>query len=333
MLKRLLTTYLYKYRWLLGAVVGLQLVQTMATLYLPSLNANIIDKGIARGDHGYIWRTGILMLAITVVQIGFSISAVYFGSKTAMGFGRDVRGGLFHRVTDYSTQEVNLFGAPSLITRITNDVQQVQMLVLMTCTLLVAAPITIIGGTIMALREDVGLSGILLFSIPALTIGVGLVISRMIPQFRLMQIRIDGINRVLREQITGIRVVRAFVREPDEAKRFKSVNRDVAQDRATDGLHVPAGLDRTERVERGRAVDRCQPDQLRCNVDRRADRLPQLSRPDPDVGDDGQLHGRHDPTRLGVRRADPRGARHAIIGALGGRSGDLGGAEGLARVP
>ncbi len=229
MLKRLLTTYLYKYRWLLGAVVGLQLVQTMATLYLPSLNANIIDKGIARGDHGYIWRTGILMLAITVVQIGFSISAVYFGSKTAMGFGRDVRGGLFHRVTDYSTQEVNLFGAPSLITRITNDVQQVQMLVLMTCTLLVAAPITIIGGTIMALREDVGLSGILLFSIPALTIGVGLVISRMIPQFRLMQIRIDGINRVLREQITGIRVVRAFVREPDEAKRFKSVNDDLTE--------------------------------------------------------------------------------------------------------
>ena len=229
MLKRLLTTYLYKYRWLLGAVVGLQLVQTMATLYLPSLNANIIDKGIARGDHGYIWRTGILMLAITVVQIGFSISAVYFGSKTAMGFGRDVRGGLFHRVTDYSTQEVNLFGAPSLITRITNDVQQVQMLVLMTCTLLVAAPITIIGGTIMALREDVGLSGILLFSIPALTIGVGLVISRMIPQFRLMQIRIDGINRVLREQITGIRVVRAFVREPDEAKRFESVNDDLTE--------------------------------------------------------------------------------------------------------
>ena len=229
MLKRLLTTYLYKYRWLLGAVVGLQLVQTMATLYLPSLNANIIDKGIARGDHGYIWRTGMLMLAITVVQIGFSISAVYFGSKTAMGFGRDVRGGLFHRVTDYSTQEVNLFGAPSLITRITNDVQQVQMLVLMTCTLLVAAPITIIGGTIMALREDVGLSGILLFSIPALTIGVGLVISRMIPQFRLMQVRIDGINRVLREQITGIRVVRAFVREPDEAKRFKSVNDDLTE--------------------------------------------------------------------------------------------------------
>jgi len=229
MLATLLKTYLYKYRWLIVAVVGLQLVQTSATLYLPSLNADIIDKGIARNDHGYIWTTGLLMLGITIVQIGFAIGAVYFGSKTAMGFGRDVRSGLFHRVTDYSTQEVNLFGAPSLITRITNDVQQVQMLVLMTCTLLVAAPITIVGGTILALREDVGLSGILLFSIPALTISVGIVISRMIPQFRLMQIRIDAINRVLREQITGIRVVRAFVREPDEVKRFKAVNDDVTE--------------------------------------------------------------------------------------------------------
>jgi ATP-binding cassette subfamily B multidrug efflux pump len=229
MLATLLKTYLYKYRWLLVAVVGLQLVQTSATLYLPSLNADIIDKGIARNDHGYIWSTGLLMLGITIVQIGFAIGAVYFGSKTAMGFGRDVRSGLFHRVTDYSTQEVNLFGAPSLITRITNDVQQVQMLVLMTCTLLVAAPITIVGGTILALREDVGLSGILLFSIPALTIAVGTVISRMIPQFRLMQVRIDAINRVLREQITGIRVVRAFVREPDEVKRFKKVNDDVTE--------------------------------------------------------------------------------------------------------
>src|SRR4051794_17461482 len=223
MLATLLKNHLAKYRSLLVAVVALQLVQTVATLYLPSLNANIIDKGIARGDHGYIWRIGMLMLGITVIQIGFSIGAVYFGSKTAMGFGRDVRSGLFHRVTDYSTQEVNLFGAPSLITRITNDVQQVQMLVLMTCTLLVAAPITIVGGTILALRKDVGLSGILLFSIPALTIAVGTVISRMIPQFRLMQVRIDAINRVLREQITGIRVVRAFVREPDEVRRFKKV--------------------------------------------------------------------------------------------------------------
>ena len=227
MLRRLLITFLVKYRWLLVAVVLLQLVQTIATLYLPSLNAKIIDKGIATGDHAYIWRIGLIMLAITCVQVCFSISAVYFGSRTAMGFGRDVRSALFHTVTGYSTQEVNLFGAPSLITRITNDVQQVQMLVLMTCTLLVAAPITIVGGVIMALREDVGLSGILLFSVPALTIGVGLVISRMVPLYRVMQERIDGINRVLREQIAGMRVVRAFVREPDESKRFDSVNQDL----------------------------------------------------------------------------------------------------------
>ena len=227
MLVRLLKTYLSRYRWLLVAVVLLQLVQTTATLYLPSLNAKIIDKGIATGDHGYIWKIGLVMLAITFVQVGFSVTAVYFGSRTAMGFGRDVRSGLFHKVTAYSTQEINLFGAPSLITRITNDVQQVQMLVLMTCTLLVAAPITIIGGVIMALREDVGLSGILLFSVPALTIGVGLVISRMVPLYRVMQERIDGINRVLREQIAGMRVVRAFVREPYETKRFDVVNEEL----------------------------------------------------------------------------------------------------------
>ena len=227
MLIRLLKTYLHRYRWLLLAVVLLQLVQTTATLYLPSLNAKIIDRGIATGDHGYIWRIGLIMLAITCVQVCFSIGAVYYGSRTAMGFGRDVRSGLFHKVTDYSTQEVNLFGAPSLITRITNDVQQVQMLVLMTCTLLVAAPITIIGGVIMALREDVGLSGILLFSVPALTIAVGMVISRMVPLYRVMQERIDGINRVLREQIAGMRVVRAFVREPYETERFDVVNTEL----------------------------------------------------------------------------------------------------------
>ncbi|MCU1367950.1 MAG: Xenobiotic-transporting ATPase, partial [Ilumatobacteraceae bacterium] len=160
MLVRLLKTHLAKYRWLIVAVVVLQLVQTTCTLYLPSLNAKIIDRGIATGDHGYIWRIGLIMLAITCVQVFFSIGAVYYGSRTAMGFGRDVRSGLFHKVTDYSTQEVNLFGAPSLITRITPDVQQVQLLVLLTCSLLVAAPITLIGGVIRALREDVGLSGI-----------------------------------------------------------------------------------------------------------------------------------------------------------------------------
>jgi len=227
MLTRLLKTYLDKYRKPLVAVLLLQLVQTIAALYLPSLNASIIDKGVLKGNHGYIWATGMTMLGITVIQVVFAIGAVYYGSKAAMGFGRDVRSGIFHRVTDFSAREVGQFGAPSLITRITNDVQQVQLLVLMSCTMLVAAPITAVGGVIMALREDKGLSWILVVSVPAVAIALGFVISRMIPQFRKMQIRIDAVNRVLREQIIGIRVVRAFVREPDEKVRFAKVNQDV----------------------------------------------------------------------------------------------------------
>ncbi len=224
MLTRLLRSHLRQYRLTLAAVVVLQFVQTMAALYLPSLNANIIDKGIATGDHAYIWSTGTLMLFVTVVQVGFAIAAVYYGSRAAMGFGRDVRSSLFHRVTEFSAQEVGLFGAPSLITRITNDVQQVQMMVQMTCTLLVAAPMTIVVGIILATRQDSGLAWILVVAVPVLITAIGLVISRMAPQFRKMQDRIDSINRVLREQITGMRVVRAFVREPDESARFADVN-------------------------------------------------------------------------------------------------------------
>ncbi len=227
MLIRLLRTYLRRYKPQLVAVVVLQAAQTIAALYLPSLNADIIDKGIARGDTGYIWSTGGLMLLITLVQIACAASAVYFGAKAAMGFGRDVRSGIFHQVTDFSTREMGQFGAPSLITRITNDVQQVQMLVLMTCTLLVAAPITAVGGVFMAIREDGGLSWILTVSIPVLVVGILSVVRKMVPQFRKMQARIDTVNRVLREQITGIRVVRAFVREPAEAQRFGDVNGDL----------------------------------------------------------------------------------------------------------
>jgi ATP-binding cassette subfamily B protein len=207
----------------------LQSLQSVATLYLPSLNADIIDKGVVTGDHGYIWSRGALMLAVSVVQVCLSIAAVYYASRLAMGFGRDVRRDLFHSVTNYSAHEVGQFGAPSLITRITNDVQQVQMLVQMTCTLLIAAPITMIGGVIMAIREDVGLSSLLLFSVPALVIAVGSVIRRMVPQFQAMQERIDKVNRILREQITGIRVVRAFVREPDEARRFNAANASLTE--------------------------------------------------------------------------------------------------------
>jgi ATP-binding cassette, subfamily B, multidrug efflux pump len=229
MLTRLLRTYLRRYRAVLAGVIGLQFVQTVAALFLPRLFADIIDKGVAKGNYRYVWTTGSVMLVIALVQVVFAIGAVYFGSRAAMGFGRDVRGALFHQVGAFSAREVGELGAPSLITRITNDVQQVQMLVLMTCTLLVAAPITAVGGIIMALRVDTGLSSILLVSIPALAIGIGIVISRMVPQFRLMQDRIDAVNRVLREQITGMRVVRAFVREPHETRRFAKVNDDVTE--------------------------------------------------------------------------------------------------------
>jgi ATP-binding cassette subfamily B protein len=224
LLIKLLRTYLRPYTNALIAVVALQLVSTMANLYLPSLNADIIDKGVATGDTGYIVSTGGWMLAVTLVQIACSIAAVYFGARAAMAFGRDVRSAIFHKVGTFSGREVAQFGAPSLITRNTNDVQQVQMLVLMTCTLMVAAPIMCVGGIIMALRQDVGLSWLMLVSIPALVVAIGLIVVRMVPQFRLMQARIDTVNRVLREQLSGIRVVRAFVREGAEAERFADAN-------------------------------------------------------------------------------------------------------------
>ncbi|MDQ1565654.1 MAG: ATP-binding cassette, subfamily multidrug efflux pump [Actinomycetota bacterium] len=227
MLVRLLRTHLRPYRRLLLVLVGLQAVQAIASLYLPYLNADVIDKGVMRGDTGYIWHTGGLMLAVTVVQLTFAVLAVYLASKMAMSFGRDVRDALFHRVTGFSAREVNRFGAPSLITRITNDVQQVQMLVMMFATFALAAPVTVVGGTIMALRQDSGLVWLLAVSMPILVLALTAVVSRMVPQFRVMQERIDGINRVLREQITGIRVVRAFVRERQETQRFSGANAEL----------------------------------------------------------------------------------------------------------
>ncbi|MEU7651990.1 ABC transporter ATP-binding protein [Micromonospora taraxaci] len=227
MLIRLLRNQLRTYQRPLLAVVLLQFVGTMASLYLPSLNADIIDQGVARGDTDYIVRTGGWMLLVSLVQIVCSIAAVYLGARVAMGFGRDVRAELFGHVNRFSAREVARFGAPSLITRNTNDVQQVQMLVLMSCTMLVAAPIMSVGGVFMALREDIGLSWLMLVSVPVLAIALGAIIRRMVPGFRLMQTRIDTVNRVLREQITGIRVVRAFVREPYETDRFAVANADL----------------------------------------------------------------------------------------------------------
>ena len=230
MLTRLLRSHLLRpYRGLLVAIVVLQAVQALASLYLPTLNADIIDRGVLRGDDGTIRSIGLAMLGVTLIQVVFSVAAVYCSARAAMQFGRDVRGDLFHRVTDFSAREVNLLGAPSLITRITNDVQQVQMLVVLACTLAVAAPITVVGGSVMALQQDVGLSWLVVVSLPALGLSVGSVVRKMVPLFRVMQERIDGANSVLREQITGIRVVRAFVREPREVERFAAVNDDLTE--------------------------------------------------------------------------------------------------------
>ncbi|MBK7125770.1 MAG: ABC transporter ATP-binding protein [Dehalococcoidia bacterium] len=226
---RLLRSHLRPYRRWLLAVLVFQAIQASASLLLPSLNADIIDKGVLRGDTGHIWSIGATMIAVTAVQGLFSVAAVYCGSKAAMSFGRDVRAALFHRVTEFSAREVNLFGAPSLITRITNDVQQVQMLVLMSCTMVVAAPLTVVFGVFMAMRQDLGMSWLLAVSLPLLMVILGVIISRMVPQFRLMQERLDNINAVLRGQIVGMRVVRAFVREPVEVERFHTVNEDLTQ--------------------------------------------------------------------------------------------------------
>ncbi|MGO9975529.1 MAG: ABC transporter ATP-binding protein [Solirubrobacteraceae bacterium] len=235
MLLRLLRGHLKDYRGLIWLVVALQFLATLASLFLPTLNANIIDNGVITGDTGYILRTGALMLAVTLLQITCSITAVYFGSRTAMGFGRDVRDNLFRRVGSFSSREVQSFGAPSLITRNTNDVQQVQMLLQFGMTLMVTAPITLVGGVILALHEDVGLSWLIVVCVPLLAATTGLIISRMVPAFRLMQTRLDAVNRILREQITGIRVVRAFVREPDETARFGTANNELTAVATTTG--------------------------------------------------------------------------------------------------
>lgn len=227
MLIRLLRTYLRPYSASLAGVIALQLISVIASLYLPSLNADIIDNGVAVGDVGYIWTTGLWMLLVTLLQVVCAAGSVYLGASAALRAGRDIRGALLHQVGTFSAREVGHFGAPSLITRNTNDVQQVQLLIVMSATILVMAPIMCVGGIIMALREDLALSWILLVAVPALGISMGLIIVRMVPGFRQMQARIDNVNRVLREQITGIRVVRAFVRERQEIWRFGVANKEL----------------------------------------------------------------------------------------------------------
>jgi ATP-binding cassette subfamily B protein len=226
-LSKLLKEHLRPYRRTILLIIVLQSVQVAAALTLPALNADIIDEGVLRGDNAFIRSHGALMLGVALIQGAFQIAAVYFGARVAMGFGRDVRKSLFHQVTGYSAREVGQFGAPSLITRITNDVQQVQLLVVMAATMAVAAPITVVVGITLAVRQDVGLSIILVFVIPIAAIVLGAIVVKMVPTFKRMQECIDGINRILREQITGLRVVRAFVREPEETARFDEANRDL----------------------------------------------------------------------------------------------------------
>ncbi|MCM4078434.1 ABC transporter ATP-binding protein [Paractinoplanes hotanensis] len=224
MLIQLLRTYLRPYRRDITLVVLFQFLQTLATLYLPTLFADIIDNGVVEGDTGYVMRIGGWMLAITLASIAAQVVAVYFGARTAMAVGRDVRASIFGQVQKFSAREVGQFGAPSLITRTTNDVQQVQMLVLMTFTLMVSAPIMCVGGIVLALRLDVPLSSLLLVIVPVLVATVAAIIVRMRPLFRTMQTRIDRVNRVMREQITGIRVIRAFVRDDREQARYQDAN-------------------------------------------------------------------------------------------------------------
>ncbi|MCU0478378.1 MAG: ABC transporter ATP-binding protein/permease [Chloroflexi bacterium] len=224
---RLLATYLRPYRGALVLVVALLLVQALANLYLPELNAEIINNGVATGDTDYILRTGAVMLGVTVVLGIVSIIAVYWAARVSMGFGRDVRGAIFRSVESFSQVEVNHFGTASLITRNTNDVQQVQMVVLMGLTVMVSAPIMMVGGLIMALRQDVPLTGILLVIVPIMVVIIGLVVRRALPLFQAMQRKIDRINQVMRETLAGVRVIRAFVRTDYEERRFDEANRDL----------------------------------------------------------------------------------------------------------
>jgi len=235
MLLALLRHYVRPYRWLVTAVMGFQVVSTLASLYLPTINAAIIDDGVARGDTAAITRLGLLMLAVTALQGVCAVGAVYFGSRTGMGVGHDLRAAVFGHVITFSERETSRFSPASLLTRTTNDVGQIQILVQMTATVLVTAPIMCVGGIVMAIHQNAGLSWLLLVSVPVLAVANAVIVSRMLPIFRSMQRLIDGINRVLREQLSGIRVIRAFARERLEVDRFARANAAVTDAAVTAG--------------------------------------------------------------------------------------------------
>ncbi|MDJ1371337.1 ABC transporter ATP-binding protein [Gulosibacter molinativorax] len=229
MLWKLLVQYLRpSWRFVVGVLV-FQFLQALGALYLPTLNADIINKGVAVGDVGYIWRTGSFMLLVAFLQVVANIIAIWCGARAAMRAGQLMRRDVFDHVGSFSEREISQFGAGSLITRNTNDVQQVQMLIFMTCTMMVSAPMLAIGGVIMALRQDVGLSWIIAAAAPILLLFVGFIVWRMVPLFSRYQERLDNINRVLREQLSGIRVIRAFVREDIERDRFKDANEKIME--------------------------------------------------------------------------------------------------------
>lgn len=227
MLVRLVRENLAPFKGAVAAVVVLQFLQTAATLFLPTLNADIIDRGVVQGDTGAILSIGAWMLAVTAVQVVCSVAATYYSARTAMRVGRNVRDALFTNVQTFSGREVGVFGAPSLITRTTNDVQQVQMSLLLTMTMMVSAPIMGVGGVLLALNQDIPLSGILLLILPVLFVIIILILRRLVPLFRRAQRQIDRVNGVLREQIMGIAVIRAFVRERTEEQRFEGANSDL----------------------------------------------------------------------------------------------------------
>jgi ATP-binding cassette subfamily B protein len=228
MLWALLRQYVRPYRWLLTVVAVLQVISTLASLYLPTINARIIDDGVAKGDTDAITGLGGMMLGVTALQALCAVGAVYYGSRAGMGFGRDLRSAIFHHVTGLSAEETARFGAPTLLTRTTNDVQQIQLLVAMTCTMLITAPIMSVGGIVMAVHQNAGLSWLLVVSVPVLGLANYWIVGHLLPLFRNMQRLIDGINRVLREQLSGIRVIRAFARESLERGRFAEASQELS---------------------------------------------------------------------------------------------------------
>lgn len=235
MLLALLRQYIRPYRRLVAVLMMLQLISTLASLYLPTVNAAIIDEGVAKGDTATIVRLGMVMLSVTGLQVLCAVTAVYFGSKTGMGFGRDLRAAMFEHITTFSEHETARFGAPTLLTRSTNDVRQIQYLVQISSTVLVTAPIMCVGGIVMAIHQEAALTWLLLVSVPIMAVANYWVMSHMLPLFRRMQGLIDGINRVLRDQLSGVRVVRAFAREGYERERFGRANAALSDTALTAG--------------------------------------------------------------------------------------------------